>query len=144
MTANGYASTRYATEIATERLHGEIPARRAGLMTRRYMLSRSTGKQQGSASQPGPPCPEKKKFRTGTQAMLTKTEGRPLSATAIRNGDQIVRSFRSHASIVPISSPRQYDFRAVRLTPGALCGLASSRPEPHVLLAQTNVEVRHG
>src|SRR5438876_3058051 len=39
---------------------------------------------------------------------------------------------------------RQYDFRAVRLTSGALRGLASSRPEPHVLLAQTSEEVSHG
>jgi hypothetical protein len=39
--------------------------------------------------------------------------------------------------------PRQYDFRAVRLTSGALRGLASSRPEPHVLLAQTSGEVSH-
>src|SRR5213594_1327661 len=29
---------------------------------------------------------------------------------------------------------RQYDFREVRLTSGAQRGLASSRPEPHVLL----------
>ena len=40
--------------------------------------------------------------------------------------------------------PRQYDFRAVRLTSGALRGLASSRPEPPVLLAQTSGEVSHG
>ena len=39
---------------------------------------------------------------------------------------------------------RQYDFRAMRLTSGALRGLASSRPEPHVLLAQTSEEVSHG
>jgi hypothetical protein len=44
-----------------------------------------------------------------------------------------------------IASPhRQYDFRAVRLTSGALRGLASSRPEPHVLLAHTSGEVSHG
>ena len=39
---------------------------------------------------------------------------------------------------------RQYDFRAMRLTSGALRGLASSRPEPQVLLAQTSGEVSHG
>src|SRR5436309_15708206 len=33
-----------------------------------------------------------------------------------------------------VSLPRQYDLREVRLTSGAQRGLASSRPEPHVLL----------
>jgi len=54
---------------------------------------------------------------------------------------------RDHCPAVPLAFSylsRQYDFRAVRLTSGALRGLASSRPEPHVLLAQTSVEVSHG
>jgi hypothetical protein len=32
-----------------------------------------------------------------------------------------------------ISTARQYDFREVRLTSATQRGLASSRPEPHVL-----------
>jgi hypothetical protein len=93
-TANGYASTRYAMEIAAERRHGEIPARRAGLMIRRYVLTRRTGKHKGSASQPGPPCPEKiRAFRPGTQAMPTKIEGRPMSSAAIRSDGQMVCCF---------------------------------------------------
>ena len=54
---------------------------------------------------------------------------------------------RDHCPAVPLAFSylsRQYDFRAVRLTSGALRGLASSRPEPHVLLAQTSEEVSHG
>jgi hypothetical protein len=52
--------------------------------------------------------------------------------------------FRSEAWSRPREWARQYDFRAVRLTSGALRGLASSRPEPPVLLAQTSGEVSHG
>jgi hypothetical protein len=79
-------------EMAADRRHGEIPVRRAGLMIKRYVLTRSIGKHRSSASQPGPPCPEKiRAFRPGTQAMPTKTEGRPMSVAATRNGGQIVR-----------------------------------------------------
>ena len=52
--------------------------------------------------------------------------------------------YKCHSQESHSLSPRQYDFRAVRLTSGALRGLASSRPEPHVLLAQTSEEVSHG
>jgi hypothetical protein len=42
-------------------------------------------------------------------------------------------------------TPRQNDFHdEMRLTSGALRGLASSRPEPQVLEAQTSGEVSHG
>jgi hypothetical protein len=39
---------------------------------------------------------------------------------------------------------RQNDFPDVRLTSGALRGLASWRPEPHVLEAQPSGKVSHG
>ena len=43
------------------------------------------------------------------------------------------REIQGKSSIVYVDPARHYDFRAMRLTSGAQRGLASSRPEPHVL-----------
>src|SRR5262249_11606252 len=61
------------------------------------------------------------------------------SSTTNRCGDRVSAVIQQGSKL-----PRQSDFPAVRLTSGALRGLASSRPEPHVLLAQTSREVSHG
>src|SRR5262249_33397795 len=78
--------------------------------------------------------PRRGALRQRRRASEDKGQGHEKTAT--------MRSGGSHESS-PMSL-RQYDFRAVRLTSGALRGLASSRPEPHVLLAQTSGEVSHG
>src|SRR5438132_4988944 len=46
----------------------------------------------------------------------------------------VVPDLRSLIPVLPVETSRQYDLREVRLTSGAQRGLASSRPEPHVLL----------
>src|SRR5437667_4021528 len=56
------------------------------------------------------------------------------SAAALRNSTSAADNRQNIAFIFPPLSARQYDFREVRLTSGAQRGLASSRPEPHVLL----------
>src|SRR5207244_289865 len=61
-------------------------------------------------------------------AQHVRAEGVPVHAAVIEP-----RAGRSGAGDRRRLLARQYDFREVRLTSGAQRGLASSRPEPHVL-----------